>query len=89
MANECGDVTVADTICAGDGVQDLQRLDRLESLFESLRSAPIQTVDDLVRDIRSAHVGLKKDLVPVGPWEGTEGTFCFICVEMVTDMLSI
>ncbi|CAG8212703.1 unnamed protein product [Penicillium salamii] len=56
----------------GDGVQDLQRLDRLESLFESLRSAPIQTVDDLVRDIRSAHVGLKKDLVPVGPWEGTE-----------------
>ncbi|CAG8947040.1 unnamed protein product [Penicillium salamii] len=57
---------------SGDGVQDLQRLDRLESLFESLRSAPIQTVDDLVRDIRSAHVGLKKDLVPVGPWEGTE-----------------
>ncbi|CAG8412787.1 unnamed protein product [Penicillium salamii] len=56
----------------GDGVQDLQRLDRLESLFESLRSAPIQTVDDLVRDIRTAHVGLKKDLVPVGPWEGTE-----------------
>ncbi|CAG8125857.1 unnamed protein product [Penicillium salamii] len=56
----------------GDGVQDLQRLDRLESLFDSLRSAPIQTVDDLVRDIRSAHVGLKKDLVPVGPWEGTE-----------------
>ncbi|CAG7938612.1 unnamed protein product [Penicillium salamii] len=57
---------------SGDGVQDLQRLDRLESLFESLRSAPIQTVDDLVRDIRTAHVGLKKDLVPVGPWEGTE-----------------
>ncbi|CAI7652468.1 unnamed protein product [Penicillium bialowiezense] len=56
----------------GDGVQDLQRLDRLESLFESIRAAPIQTVDDLVRDIRTAHVGLKKDLVPVGPWEGTE-----------------
>ena len=80
--------TVADTL-ADDGVQDLQRLDRLESLFESIRSAPIQTVDDLVRDIRSAHVGLKNDLVPVGPWEGTEGKEIFIGVGMATHMASV
>jgi hypothetical protein len=69
---------VAD-ICAGDGAQDLQRLDRLESLFESIRSAPIQTVDDIVRDVRAAHAGLKKNLVPVGPWEGRECMLHFIC----------
>ncbi|KAJ5920051.1 hypothetical protein N7516_010909 [Penicillium verrucosum] len=56
----------------GSGAQDLQRLDRLESLFESIRSAPSPLVDDLVHDIRTAHVGLKKNLVPVGPWEGRE-----------------
>ncbi|KAF4767855.1 hypothetical protein N7455_000055 [Penicillium solitum] len=56
----------------GSGAQDLQRLDRLESLFESIRSAPSPLVDDLVRDIRTAHVGIKNDLVPVGPWEGRE-----------------
>jgi hypothetical protein len=60
-------------VCAGSGAQDLHRLDKLESLFESIRSAPDPLVDDLVRDIRTAHVGLKKDLVPVGPWEGREG----------------
>lgn len=64
-------------IYVGDGARDVQRLDRLESLFESIRSAPIQTVDDLVRDIRTAHLGLQKDLVPVGPWEGTEGMLLF------------
>jgi hypothetical protein len=63
--------TVAD-VGAGDGVQDLQRLDRLESLFESIRSGPIQAVDDLVREIRTTH---QKDLAPVGPWEGTDGMF--------------
>ncbi|KAJ5823835.1 hypothetical protein N7447_006175 [Penicillium robsamsonii] len=56
----------------GSGAQDLQRLDKLESLFESIRSAPTPLVDNLVRDIRTSHVGLKNSLVPVGPWEGRE-----------------
>ncbi|EKV11470.1 Fungal transcriptional regulatory protein, N-terminal [Penicillium digitatum] len=56
----------------GSGAQDLQRLDKLERFFESIRSAPSSLVDDLVRDIRTAHVGPRKDLVPVGPWEGRE-----------------
>ncbi|CDM26300.1 transcriptional regulator family: Fungal Specific TF [Penicillium roqueforti] len=56
----------------GSGVQDLQRLDQLENLFESIRSAPSPLVDNLIRDVRNAHVGLKKGLVPVGPWEGRE-----------------
>lgn len=72
MPNSCECGTIAD-VCAGPGAQDLQRLDRLESLFESIHSAPSPLVDDLVRDIRTAHVGIKKDLVPVGPWEGMEG----------------
>ncbi|KAJ5206580.1 hypothetical protein N7491_002805 [Penicillium cf. griseofulvum] len=56
----------------GSGAHDIKRLDQLESLFESIRSAPTPLVDNLVRNIRTAHVGLKKDLVPVGPWEGRE-----------------
>ncbi|KAJ5605457.1 hypothetical protein N7510_008238 [Penicillium lagena] len=44
--------------------QDLQRLDQLESLFESIRSAPLHIVDRLVQDIRAAHGGLKQDLTP-------------------------
>jgi hypothetical protein len=66
----CG--TIAD-VCAGFGAQDLRRLDQLESLFDSIRSASTPVVDDIVRDIRTAHVGIKKDLAPVGPWEGREG----------------
>lgn len=57
----------------GSRTQDLQRLDQLESLFESIRSAPHRLVDQLVREIRAAHDGLKRDLVAVGPWEGREG----------------
>lgn len=30
-------------------------------------------VDSLVREIRTAHGGLKDALVPVGPWEGHAG----------------
>lgn len=58
---------------AGSRDQDLQRLDQLESLFESIRSAPLRVVDEIVREIRTAHGGLKKSLVAVGPWEGREG----------------
>jgi hypothetical protein len=58
---------------AGSQTQHLQRLDQLASLFESIRSAPLSVVDDLVRDIRTTQGGLKKDLTPVGPWEGLEG----------------
>ncbi|KAJ5132085.1 hypothetical protein N7448_006243 [Penicillium atrosanguineum] len=54
----------------GSRAQDLQRLDQLESLFESIRSAPPRVVESLVKDIRTAHGGLKDELVPVGPWEG-------------------
>jgi hypothetical protein len=57
---------------AGSQTQHLQRLDQLASLFESIRSAPLSVVDDLVRDIRTTQGGLKKDLTPVGPWEGLE-----------------
>lgn len=60
-------------LAAGSRTQALQRLDQLESLFESIRSAPLGVVDQLVREIRTAHGGLKKDLVVVGPWEGREG----------------
>ncbi|CAI7674864.1 unnamed protein product [Penicillium pancosmium] len=56
----------------GSQTQHLQRLDQLASLFESIRSAPLSVVDDLVRDIRTTQGGLKKDLTPVGPWEGLE-----------------
>lgn len=44
-------------------------------MFDSIRSAPLSLVEDLVRELRTAHGGLKKDLVPVGPWEGREGLF--------------
>lgn len=60
-------------IAAGSQHEDLERLDQLESLFESLRSAPLSVVDSLIRDIRSEQSGPKKDLVKVGPWEGYEG----------------
>ncbi|KAJ5238986.1 hypothetical protein N7468_003605 [Penicillium chermesinum] len=56
----------------GSGRREFERLDQLESLFESIRSAPISVVDDIVRDIRAAHGGLKNDMVKVGPWEGLE-----------------
>ncbi|KAJ5212384.1 uncharacterized protein N7498_004030 [Penicillium cinerascens] len=56
----------------GSRTQDLQRLDQLESLFESIRSAPPRVVDSLVRDIRAVHGVLKNDLTVVGPWEGHE-----------------
>lgn len=36
-------------------------------------------VDDIVRDIRTAHGGLKNDLVKVGPWEGHEGELIDLC----------
>ena len=65
--------TLTDSFAAGTRDQDLQRLDQLESLFESIRSAPLHVVDRIVREIRTAHNGLKKDLVKVGPWEGHEG----------------
>ncbi|EPS29346.1 hypothetical protein PDE_04295 [Penicillium oxalicum 114-2] len=52
--------------------KDLERLDKLESLFESIRSAPLSVVDSLVRDIRTAQSGLKKTVVSVGPWEDDE-----------------
>lgn len=58
---------------AGSGDQELERLDQLESLFESIRSAPPSVVDQLVREIRSAHGGMKRSVVKVGPWEGHEG----------------
>ena len=45
----------------------------MASLFESIRSAPLSVVDDLVRDIRTTKGGLKRDLTPVGPWEGLDG----------------
>jgi hypothetical protein len=67
----CG--TFTDTFAAGSHDQDLERLDRLESLFESIRSAPLSVVDHIVREVRCAHGGMKKDLVQVGPWEGHEG----------------
>ncbi|KAJ5103209.1 hypothetical protein N7532_003738 [Penicillium argentinense] len=57
---------------AGTQARSLQRLDTLESLFESIRSAPPRVVDDLVRDIRATHGGLKREVTPVGPWEGLE-----------------
>ncbi|KAJ5947755.1 hypothetical protein N7466_000770 [Penicillium verhagenii] len=56
----------------GSHDQDLERLDRLESLFESIRSAPLSVVDHIVREVRLAHGRMKKDLVHVGPWEGHE-----------------
>ncbi|KAJ5234791.1 uncharacterized protein N7469_003959 [Penicillium citrinum] len=56
----------------GSQFQNLQRLDQLASLFESIRSAPLSVVDDLVRDIRTTKGGLKRDLTPVGPWEGLD-----------------
>lgn len=80
VPNSCGCGTIAD-VCAGPGAQELQRLDRLESLFDSIRSAPSPLVDDLVHDIRTAHVGIKKDLVPVGPWEGREGMWYNHCIK--------
>lgn len=69
--SNCG--TFIDTFPAGSHDQDLERLDRLESLFESIRSAPLSVVDHIVREVRFAHGGLKKELVQVGPWEGHEG----------------
>ena len=60
-------------LAAGSRDQDLQRLDQLESLFESVRSAPLPVVNKIVREIRTSHGGLKKNQVPVGPWEGLEG----------------
>lgn len=62
-------------LAAGSRTQDIQRLDQLESLFESIRAAPLGMVDQLVREIRTAQGGLKRDLVVVGPWEGREGKF--------------
>ncbi|KAJ5735995.1 transcriptional regulator family: Fungal Specific TF [Penicillium malachiteum] len=56
----------------GSGDQELERLDQLEGLFDSIRSAPSSVVDQLVREIRSAHGGVKRSLVKVGPWEGHE-----------------
>lgn len=64
-----------DASIVGSGNQEVERLDQLESLFESIRSAPSSVVDDIVRDIRTAHGGLKNELVKVGPWEGHEGEF--------------
>ncbi|KAJ5485584.1 hypothetical protein N7539_005572 [Penicillium diatomitis] len=52
--------------------KDLARLDQLESLFDSIRSAPLSEVDTLVRDIRTTQSGLKKGLIAVGPWEDYE-----------------
>ncbi|KAJ6136344.1 hypothetical protein N7512_001504 [Penicillium capsulatum] len=51
---------------------DLQRLEQLESLFESIRSAPLSVVEHLVRELRSNQSDLKNELTPVGPWEGLE-----------------
>lgn len=53
--------------------RDLRRLDKLERLFESIRSAPLHEVEQLVRGIRAWSGRFKKDLVVVGPWEGREG----------------
>ncbi|KAJ5888592.1 hypothetical protein N7495_008633 [Penicillium taxi] len=55
----------------GSQGQDFQRLDRLEFLFDSIRSAPQSIADDIVRDIRTTHES-NKQLVKVGPWEGHE-----------------
>ncbi|KAJ5770457.1 uncharacterized protein N7511_002508 [Penicillium nucicola] len=56
----------------GSRSRDLRQLEQLEGLFDSIRSAPLDLVEELVRELRSAHGGLTKDLVPVGPWEGRE-----------------
>lgn len=56
---------------------------RLESLFESIRSAPLQEVDQLVREIRASHAG---------PWEDREGKMVLLplfrkVIEMVLPVL--
>ncbi|KAJ6069234.1 hypothetical protein N7499_011121 [Penicillium canescens] len=56
----------------GSRSRNLQQLEQLEGLFDSIRSAPLDLVEELVRELRTAHGGLNKDLVPVGPWEGRE-----------------
>lgn len=82
--------TSADGVgAAGSRTKDLQRLDQLESLFESIRSAPLGVVDQLVREIRTAHGGLKRDLVAVGPWEGREGNLPLWKAQMCMSNLYI
>ncbi|KAJ6099012.1 hypothetical protein N7467_000547 [Penicillium canescens] len=56
----------------GSRSRNLQQLEQLEGLFDSIRSAPLDLVEELVRELRTAHGGLNRDLVPVGPWEGRE-----------------
>ncbi|OJJ29764.1 hypothetical protein ASPWEDRAFT_46512 [Aspergillus wentii DTO 134E9] len=50
-----------------------KRLAKLNGFFDSIRSAPLEVVDQLVGGIRNAHNNaLKKQVVSVGPWEGSE-----------------
>ncbi|KAF9883557.1 hypothetical protein FE257_003196 [Aspergillus nanangensis] len=46
-----------------------QRLLHLQTLFDSIRSAPPEIVDRLVTDIRACRGVLLREAVPVGPWE--------------------
>ncbi|GES58262.1 C6 finger-domain-containing protein [Aspergillus terreus] len=48
------------------------RLAKLQSLVESIRSAPLDVVDRIVADIRASRGELNRELISVGPWEGTE-----------------
>ncbi|KAL4894904.1 hypothetical protein BDV59DRAFT_175235 [Aspergillus ambiguus] len=48
------------------------RLAKLQNLFESIRSAPLDTVDRIVAGIRASRGELSREITSVGPWEGTE-----------------
>lgn len=52
-----------------------RNLRRLESFFVSIRSTPLDVVDRIIGDIRTARDGLERQLGSVGPWEGTEGGY--------------
>ncbi|OJJ50383.1 hypothetical protein ASPZODRAFT_2117719 [Penicilliopsis zonata CBS 506.65] len=50
----------------------IRRLAQLERLFESIRAAPLDVVDDIVEGIRATGDNGKKALLTFGPWEGHE-----------------
>lgn len=52
-----------------------RRQAQLQNLFNSIRSAPLDVVDQIVRDIRATRGELGRETVSVGPWEGTAGGY--------------
>ncbi|KAL2867644.1 Zn(II)2Cys6 transcription factor [Aspergillus lucknowensis] len=72
IRNLRGEIKELSTKLNGGLNRSQRRLNQLQTLFETIRSAPEDVVERLIADLRYSHVEVNPQEVPVGSWERTE-----------------